>query len=97
MRPLDTLFTANHQLVFQMDVAGGQKRVDAVQWCMFDGFIASVNVSLNGSRQATNSHRLPRGTSLDKRTHFACNDFDRFKISFGSDREPGLANVHSKT
>jgi hypothetical protein len=50
-RALDALLAGDLELVLEVDVARGQKGVDAVQRRVLDGLVAAADVLLRGARQ----------------------------------------------
>ena len=93
---LNTLLPVNLQLILQVDVAGGQKGVDAVAGSRLYRIIRPLNVHFAGPRQARDDHWLARFTAVGQRPHLFGNAPHRLKIAGGSDGEPRLANIHPK-
>src|SRR5207302_3642051 len=72
------------QLVLQVNVRGGEERMDAGTLSLFQGFPGPVNVKLTGACECRN-HR-----TADLGRH----GLDSIEVTLRSDRETGFEDVH---
>ena len=76
-------FASLVQFVFEVNVTGGKKNVDAGLVGAFEGLGAAIDVFLDASRQARDYGRAYLG-------RYAAY---RFEVAFGRDGKPGFQNV----
>ena len=74
-------------LVLQMDVGGGDERVDARPLGVLDGLPAGADVALHAARQAADHGALD----------LAGDGLDRLEIALAGGGEAGLDHVHAQT
>eukprot|EP00906_Rhabdomonas_costata_P015262 RCo021954 len=93
-RSLHALLAAHPEFVLQVNVAGGQEGVHAVQRGVLHSLAAPQDVLLFRSGQPANPHRDSALAVGGDRADLAGDPLDSLKVTLGGDREPRLANVY---
>ena len=83
---LEALLPRDPQLVFEVNVRGGEKDVDAGPRRAREGGPGAIDVGRNGAGQARD----------DRPPHGAGDGAHRLEIAVGGDREPGLDDVDAQ-
>mmetsp|Transcript_3608 Transcript_3608/g.8915 ORF Transcript_3608/g.8915 Transcript_3608/m.8915 type:complete len:374 (+) Transcript_3608:750-1871(+) len=96
-RLLDALVAGDLELVLEVNIAGGQEGVDAVERRVLDRVIAALDVLLRSAAEAADAHGLAGGlAAVHDGAHLLGDGLHGLEVPGRSDGEAGLAHVDAK-